>query len=104
MTDAKQKLWFHLRRRQMLNTPFYRQRPIGKYIVDFYAPSAKLVIEVDGSQHANPAEEQSDLKRTAFLNKQDLTVLRFDNRQVLTELEAVLRTIHNHIEQNTKQQ
>lgn len=103
MTDAEQKLWFHLRRKQLLNVPFYRQRPIGKYIVDFYAPSAKLVIEVDGAQHADPEKQQTDLERTAFLNKQDLVVLRCHNHQVLSELESVLTTIHNHIEHDTKE-
>jgi very-short-patch-repair endonuclease len=51
MTEAEQALWFRLRRKQLLDVQFYRQRPIGNHVVDFYAPSAKLVIEVDGSQH-----------------------------------------------------
>ena len=49
MTDAEQKLWFQLRRKQILDIVFYRQKPIGNYIVDFYAPSQKLVVEVDGA-------------------------------------------------------
>jgi very-short-patch-repair endonuclease len=52
MTDAEQKLWYYLRRKQISNIQFYRQRPINNYIVDFYAPTIKLVIEIDGSQHA----------------------------------------------------
>ena len=53
MTDAEVKLWNHLRRKQIKGLQFFRQRPIGNYIVDFYAPEAKLVIEVDGGQHYN---------------------------------------------------
>ena len=51
MTDAEHRLWFRLRRKQLLGLQFYRQKPIGKYIVDFYAPAVALVIEVDGGQH-----------------------------------------------------
>ena len=50
-TESERMLWSHLRRRQLLDVQFYRQKPIGNYIVDFYAPKARLVIEVDGSQH-----------------------------------------------------
>ena len=50
MTDAEHRLWFRLRRKQLLWVQFYRQKPIGKYIVDFYAPAVALVIEVDGGQ------------------------------------------------------
>ncbi len=60
MTDAEQKLWYHLRRKQIQGVQFYRQRPIDKYIVDFCAPSVKLIIEVDGSQHFAPAEFVED--------------------------------------------
>lgn len=51
MTDAEQKLWSRLRRRQIGSVQFYRQKPLGGYIVDFYAPAIRLVVEVDGSQH-----------------------------------------------------
>src|SRR4051794_4161542 len=51
MTDAEQRLWFRLRRKQLEGVQFYRQKPIGPYIVDFFAPTIDLVIEVDGSQH-----------------------------------------------------
>jgi very-short-patch-repair endonuclease len=55
LTDAEQRLWNRLRRKQILGVQFYRQKPIGNYIVDFYAPAARLVIEVDGAQHAETA-------------------------------------------------
>jgi very-short-patch-repair endonuclease len=93
MTDAEQTLWFHLRRKQILGIQFYRQKPIGPYIVDFYAPSVKLVIEADGSQHLEDANREYDAMRDAFLREYDLLVLRFDNRQVLSETPAVMAEI-----------
>lgn len=72
---------------------FYRQKPIGNYIVDFYAPKAKLVVEVDGSQHVDLAHAQKDAQRDAYLMGQRLRVLRFGNLQVLQELDAVVDVI-----------
>ncbi|HHW76675.1 MAG TPA: endonuclease domain-containing protein [Xanthomonadaceae bacterium] len=94
MTDCEQRLWSRLRGKQLLGVQFYRQKPIGDYIVDFYAPKAKLVVEVDGSQHLEPARMDHDRRRTAFLESQGLRVLRFDNRQVLQELGGVMEAIY----------
>jgi len=92
-TEAEQKLWFHLRRDQ-LGIRFYRQRPLGPYILDFYAPRAGLVVELDGSQHHyDPAQQQKDARRDAWLKAQGIRVLRFDDRQALAETEAVLEVI-----------
>jgi very-short-patch-repair endonuclease len=93
MTDAEQLLWLHLRGKQMLNIQFNRQKPIGPYIVDFYAHAVLLVIEIDGSQHLEGEPAQRDVVRDLFLSKQQLAVLRFDNRQVLLETAAVLEEI-----------
>ncbi|HKY62505.1 MAG TPA: endonuclease domain-containing protein [bacterium] len=95
---AEQKLWFHLRRKQLLGVQFYRQKPIGKYIVDFYAPSVSLVIELDGTQHYLGNAGERDQARDSCLNKLGLRVLRFSNRQVFTEIEGVLRAIFQYIE------
>jgi len=97
MTDAEQKLWFHLRRKQLLGVQFYRQRPIGEYIVDFQAPAASLIVEVDGSQHMEPNAIEYDAKRSAFLTQHGHTVLRFDNLEVLNQTENVLNVIDNHL-------
>jgi very-short-patch-repair endonuclease len=97
MTDAEQKLWYHLRRKQIQNIQFYRQRPIGNYIVDFYAPSIKLIIEIDGAQHAEPEDVIYDEKRTHYLNSLNFNVIRFDNRQILLETNNVLESIHQTI-------
>ena len=93
MTDAERRLWACLRRKQVESVQFYRQRPIGSYIVDFYAPGARLVVEVDGSQHMEAMGRARDVHRTAFLASRGIRVLRFDNRQVLAETQAVLGEI-----------
>ena len=93
MTDSEKRLWSRLQRKQILDVQFYLQKPIGNYIVDFYAPKAKLVIEVDGSQHLEKAHAEKDAQRDAYLESQGLQILRFDNLQVLQELDAVMKTI-----------
>ena len=91
MTDAERHLWLGLRRKQVEGVQFYRQRPIASYVVDFYAPAASLVVEIDGSQHAEM--QAYDEQRAADLGSRGLRVLRFDNRQVLLETPAVLEEI-----------
>jgi very-short-patch-repair endonuclease len=76
---------------------FCRQKPIGPYIVDFYAPAAELVVEIDGAQHLGPPGRAADAKRDAFLNGQGLKVLRFDNIAVLTQTGAVLEVIYREV-------
>ncbi len=93
MTDAERALWVRLRRKQIHGVQFYRQKPIGDFIVDFYAPSAHLVIEVDGAQHLESAQCDADAERTTHLNGLGLRVLRFPNRQVLKEIQGVLESI-----------
>ncbi len=93
LTDSEQLLWSRLRRKQLLDVQFYRQKPIGKYIVDFYAPKAKLIIEIDGSQHFEENHKQRDITRDEYLQAQGLKVLRFDNLQVLNALTSVLEVI-----------
>jgi len=92
-TDAENILWSKLRRKQVMGVQFYRQRPIGSYIVDFFAPKASLVIEVDGGQHLEDVQLANDLKRDESLARQGLRVLRFDNLEVLRETDAVLERI-----------
>ena len=93
MTDSERALWERLRRKQVQAVQFYRQKPLGNYIVDFYAPKAKIVVEVDGSQHMEREQAARDLERDAFLASQGLRVLRFDNLQVLKEIEGVMEVI-----------
>ena len=93
MTDSERALWERLRRKQVHSVQFYRQKPIGNYIVDFYAPKAKMVVEVDGPQHMESEQAARDLQRDAFLASEGLRVLRFDNLQVLREIEGVMEVI-----------
>ncbi|PJC04647.1 MAG: hypothetical protein CO070_03875 [Gallionellales bacterium CG_4_9_14_0_8_um_filter_55_61] len=93
MTDAEKMLWHYLRRKQMQGLQFYRQKPLLAFIVDFYCPAVKLVIELDGSQHFETEHQTKDQARDAALTGLGLCVLRFDNRQVLLETNAVLEMI-----------
>lgn len=100
MTDAERKLWGNIRNDQ-LGVRFYRQKPIERFIVDFYCASARLVIEVDGSQHMNEQLEY-DRERDAILRGLGLTVLRFDNRSVLTNIDGVMERIWQQVEESNK--
>lgn len=99
LTDGELALWQRLRGKQLAGMQFYRQKPLGNYIVDFYAPKAKLVIEIDGSQHLEASNIEKDRERDKYLGNLGLTVIRFDGRQVLTETEAVLEFIYRTITQ-----
>ncbi|MFD0740140.1 endonuclease domain-containing protein [Lysobacter koreensis] len=93
MTDAEQRLWYRVRRKQIAGVPFYRQKPLGPFIVDFYAPAAGLVVELDGAQHFTDGGRMADALRDAALGAMGLSVLRFDDRQVLLETEGVVEVI-----------
>lgn len=83
MTEAEKLLWSRLRNKQILGVQFYRQKPILNYIVDFYCPAANVVVECDGSQHYTIEGLEADHIRDEALGQLGLTVLRFDNGQVM---------------------
>ena len=87
-TLAETKLWFALRSHQLENIHFRRQHPVGKYIVDFCSPQAKLIIELDGSQHLE--QQAYDAERTEFLESRGYRVLRFWNNAVMDNLDGVI--------------
>ena len=93
MTESEQLLWPRLRRKQLAGMQFYRQKSIGDYIVDFYAPKAKLVVEVDGSQHLESFYIQNDAYRDTYLAGQGLRVMHFTNSQVSQNLDVVVDVI-----------
>ena len=97
MTDAERYLWAKLRRKQLKGYQFYRQKPIGDYIVDFFCPRAKLVIEVDGSQHLSDEMIEYDRIRDDYLSSHGLRVLRFTNTEVLTHIEGVIESVEEEI-------
>ena len=97
MTDAEQKLWQAIRYRQICGVKFRRQHAIGSYIADFCAVREKLIIEVDGGQHLE--QQEYDTQRTEFLRSKGYRVLRFWNHEVLKELDAVLEEIRKVLEE-----
>ena len=90
-TDAERKLWMRLRDRQLNGLKFRRQQPVGRYVVDFFCPESRLVIELDGGHHTLQIE--ADQRRTDFLTKAGYRVLRFWDNDVLSDTEAVLQKI-----------
>jgi very-short-patch-repair endonuclease len=102
LTDSERVLWSRLRGKQLSGVQFYRQKPLGDYIVDFYAPQAKLVIEVDGSQHLESPQAEQDRRRDEYLESIGLRVLRFNSREVMVEIDAVVEAIQRGIRELTE--
>ncbi|NCO60259.1 endonuclease domain-containing protein [bacterium] len=92
-TDAEQLLWSRLKMRQIEGFKFRRQQPIGNYIVDFVCLDNRIVIEVDGGQHAE--EKNKDRERDTYLQRYGFKVLRFWNNDVLRNTEGVLEVIRD---------
>ena len=97
MTDAERLLWSKIRMKSLKGYQFFRQRIIDDYIVDFYCPLAKLVIEVDGGQHFSEDTVCSDKIRDDYLRNQSFKVLRFTNTEVLNNLDGVLEHIMGNL-------
>ncbi|PKN29349.1 MAG: hypothetical protein CVU64_08735 [Deltaproteobacteria bacterium HGW-Deltaproteobacteria-21] len=97
LTDSERVLWSRVRGRQILGVQFYRQKPLGDYIVDFYSPKTRLVVEIDGSQHKEKNAAEKDRVRDEYLRKAGLRVIRFDSREVLEQTEAVTDVIYRVI-------
>jgi very-short-patch-repair endonuclease len=98
MTDVEIILWSKLKSKQMNKTQFYRQKPIGNYIVDFYCPKYKLVIELNGSQHYSSSGQEYDLHRDSYLKAMGINVLRFTNYDVRNRLYAILKIIKTEMQ------
>ena len=94
MTEAEAKLWRELRDRRLDGIKFRRQAPVGAYVADFICPKAKLIVEIDGSQHA---ESTRDKHRDAELKRRGFRVLRFWNDDVLREIGSVCDTIMAYV-------
>ncbi|MFC5697864.1 endonuclease domain-containing protein [Pseudomonas sp. GCM10022186] len=95
MTEAERHLWYYLRGHRFLGLKFKRQKPMGRYIVDFICLERRLVIELDGGQHQEQAER--DAERDRWLAEQGFQVLRFWNHEVLGETESVLEVIRRAV-------
>jgi very-short-patch-repair endonuclease len=103
MTDSERALWSRLRCKQVMGIQVYRQKPIGDYVVDFYLPKAKLVIEVDGAQHMEVDHIQRDAQRDDYLNRLGLRVLRYSNLEVLGDPDAVLEDLHRVMQERIRE-
>ncbi len=96
LTPAEARLWKQLQGGRIAGRKFRRQHSIGPYIVDFYCPGERMVIELDGAAHDSEKAWQRDSARTNYLMTQGLRVLRFENREVMENLEGVLVVIREH--------
>ena len=96
LTPAEAVLWKNLQRSQLNGQKFRRQHSVGNYILDFYCPESRLAIELDGQGHFNSITSEYDEARTRFLRQLNIRVLRFENRAVFENLDAVLEVIRNH--------
>jgi very-short-patch-repair endonuclease len=101
-TPAEALLWTVLRKRDVLGCRARRQHAIGPYVLDFWIPSAKLAIEVDGPIHDEPHIAAQDRERTAWLEAQGIKVLRFSNADVQYELDNVVLRIQRALNQRAK--
>ena len=96
LTPAEAFLWIQLQKSQLEGRKFRRQHSIGNYIVDFYCPSEQLAIELDGDGHFNATAEEYDKERDLFIAQFGILVLRFENKQVFDNLEAVFEEIKSN--------
>jgi len=97
MTDAENLLWSKIRGKQLKGLQFYRQKIIGNYIVDFFCPKVKLVIELDGGQHYDEEEKRKDKIRDNYIKSIGAKVLRFSDREVFENISGVLEKIEEFI-------
>ena len=95
-TEAENRLWQYIRRKQIENRQFYRQTVIGNYIVDFYCPACRLVLEIDGSQHYTEEGLEKDKVRDSYLINLGLKVLRISAHDVMINIEGVVEVICMH--------
>jgi very-short-patch-repair endonuclease len=95
-THAERVLWQRLRRRQLAGFKFRRQHSVGPYICDFACLEASIVVELDGSQHAEQSDY--DMRRDTFLRSRGFRVLRFWNNDVLVRTEVILETIYEALQ------
>ena len=97
MTDAERRVWMRIRMKQLKGSQFYRQKNIGNYIVDFYCPAAKLIVEIDGGQHYSEDGIVRDKLREAYLKSLGFKILRFTDREAFESIDGVLETICEYL-------
>ncbi|MDA1317100.1 MAG: endonuclease domain-containing protein [bacterium] len=95
LTSAEAGLWIYLKSSKLLGRKFRRQHSIGKYIMDFYCPSEKLAIELDGQVHTFDRINMKDIEKEKYLRNLGIRVIRFENKSVFENLEMVLKKIED---------
>ena len=101
MTKQERHLWYDFFKKHKYH--WYRQRPMGNYILDFYCGTAKLAVELDGSQHYEAEGLEYDEKRTKFLNENGIKVIRFINPDIDRNFEAVCMEIERVVAERVEQ-
>jgi len=96
LTSAEATLWIELKGKQLEGRKFRRQHSVGPYILDFYCPSEKLCVELDGAGHFTPEGVAYDKTRTEYLNRLNIRVIRFRNLDVFEQMEKVLSEIKSN--------
>ena len=104
MTAAEKKMWYKaLSSDQLLGLRFLRQKPIEKFIVDFYCSKIMLVIEIDGETHAGNQSIEYDSNKTKRLEKHGIKLVRYTNKEVLENFQGVLQDLHNIVYERIKE-
>lgn len=98
-TQSEIKLWSGLRNKQMLGFDFHRQKPLGNHIVDFFCNDLMLAIELDGLTHSFPEVYEKDMNKEASLGELGITLLRFNDSEVMSNFPSVIRAIETTIEE-----
>ena len=99
LTPAEAFLWKYLQHKKLAGRKFRRQHGIGHYIVDFYCASERLIVELDGEVHNNPATAEKDERRTKYLENLNYKVIRFENKMVFDHLTSVLQEIQDNFKE-----
>ena len=99
-TSAEATLWKCLQKKQLGGFKFRRQHSVGFYILDFYCPAKSIAIELDGAQHFTPEGQRKDNKRDAYLEKQRISILRFENKLIFENQNMVLDAILNELQKD----
>ena len=102
LTPPEARLWGILKGKQVLGYKFRRQHSIKNFIVDFYCPRAKLIIEIDGKQHNEPGHSEADLKRDSVLQSLGITIRRFSNLEIMNQINAVVQEIEKTLKELSK--
>ena len=98
LTEPEKILWSLLRNRRFCNCKFRRQVQVGKYIADFVCYEKQLIIELDGRQHLTPENIEADKIRTKYLNERSFQVVRYNNTDILNNLETVLQDLWSKLQ------